>query len=237
MDDQAVFYQPAMREFYSGMEEFISRRPKIQKVVEENAALFKGLDMDEADRQSMFTDWLIFDFRRKTGRRSILEDFLEKGDLSAEQKRLYRGFLNGVFSIFEVKAVRIGKQLLLHDLLTGIEYSVFDTQASAFLAKGQCAILRVLPFQDIFILTGREYSFPPAATAALKLFINVNRQPMVKPGSSPNLTILDVIKLIAEAGGTKEIPADQHFIKLGLEAGARRGDILQTIQEAQWRHL
>ena len=94
MDDKAVFYQPAMREFYSGMEEFISRRPKIQKVVEENAALFKGLDMDEADRQSMFTDWLIFDFRRKSGRQSILEDFLEKGDLSAEQKGLYHGFLN-----------------------------------------------------------------------------------------------------------------------------------------------
>lgn len=142
-------------------------------------------------------DWFLFDTKSKALRGNPLEIFLKEADLDEETKLLYRNFRQGKFGLFEVKAIRTGKGMLLIDLSDGKEYQVSDVSASKTVQRGQCCFFRMLPFEDYFILTGVGYPFPAPSTPELRLIAKNMRE----SGRTGHLSPLQVFEIMFAAPG------------------------------------
>jgi len=147
-------YFDEMDLFYSRIGKFIGDRPEVISELDQKLAFFAPLEMPDKDKRMLVLDWFIFDSKSKVPKDNLLEVFLRETDLNEETRQLYTKFRYGKFSLFEVKAVKMGKGMLLIDLLDLQEHQVFDVSASKAVQKGQCGLFRMLPFEDYFILTG-----------------------------------------------------------------------------------
>jgi len=233
MNNSDLDYAVPMREFYAAMHEYIADNAALQKEYEAKANLTEFLDMDGETQFSTLTDWFIFDYRKKEGALTVLEQFIERGDLTPEKKALYGAFRDQVYSIFEVKALRLGKQLLLYDLLAQKEYQVFDSRASQYLVKGQCAFIRVLPFKSIFILTGSCFPFPLSASAVVRLAVRDGSWTPRGHKGPTRLNLLDVSKILCEVRKPEKLPPEEAFSLFCSEAGVAPKEIEQVIREAK----
>lgn len=136
-------YQHEMDLFYSRIGKFIKERPELISELEEKLGFFAPLQMPDKDKRMLVLDWFVFDTKSKKLRGNPLEIFLKERELDEETKQLCRNFRHGKFSLFEVKAIRTGKAMLLINLLDGHEHQVSDVSASKIVQKGQCCFVTV----------------------------------------------------------------------------------------------
>lgn len=164
-------YRDLMDLFYFRMAGFLRERPETYDELEALDKYVKELNVEDETRRMLIFDYYIFDYKSEILSKNPLVSFLSKADLDNETRSLYEGFKNSVFSIFEVKALRIGKEMITLDLATGKEYTVKDTTLTKKITKGQCGFARVLPYKDYYIFTGKAYFYPSKASYYLKLHL------------------------------------------------------------------
>lgn len=184
-------YKEIMRQFYVHMADFISKMPEVLEEMACEERFFKSLNMSEAERRNLVFDWYIFDYKSEVLSKNLLQYFLDKTDIDKETKATYAGFKDGVFSIFEVEALRIGKEMILSDLPTGREYCIKDMTFTKQVSKGQCGFVRVLPFRGYYILTGTGYFFPQEAGRFINLFF-MDAERQKKPFKLTPLMIYEI---------------------------------------------
>ena len=220
-------YQDEMDLFYLRIGKFIQGRPELIAELEEKLGFFAPLQMPDKDKRMLALDWFVFDSKSKALHGNPLEVFLKESDLNEETKKLYLNFRQGKFSLFEVKAIRIGKGMLLINLLDGQEHQVFDVSASKVMQKGQCCFLRMLPFKDYFILTGVGYPFPASSTPALRLIAKNMRE----SGRPVHLSPLQVCEIMFAAPKREQLPVRERFEMSCREQGLSAGEIQKLIKE------
>lgn len=131
---------------------------------------FPLLGVDEEEQRMTIFDWFIFGYKLKSFNKTPLEHFIDVNkDMSLEEKKIFESFRNNIYSLFEVKALKIGKEMILKDLATEKEYWVWERTATQQLHKGQCIFSRLLPYEDHYILSGLCRAFPREATYILRL--------------------------------------------------------------------
>ena len=226
-------YQYEMDLFYSRIGRFIQERPDLISELEEKLGFFTSLLMPNKDKRMLALDWFVFDAKSKALRGNPLDCFLKEADLNEETKQLYRNFRQGKFSLFEVKALRIGKGMLLINLLDNQEHQVFDISASKILQKGQCCLLRMLPFEDYFILTGVGYPFPAFSTPALRLIAKNMRE----AGRPIHLSPLQVCEILFAAPKREQLPVRERFELICLEHGLSSDETRRFLDEMRSKAL
>ena len=119
-------YQEIMDKFYAQISDFIMNRENITAELDEKSRLFSTLKMDEEEKKRIFFDWFIFDCKSKILSKNLLSYFINTDLLDEKTRNVYRGFLDNVYSVFEVKALRTRKEMIVRDLIHGREYNVKD---------------------------------------------------------------------------------------------------------------
>ena len=122
--------------FIPRISDFVSRHETILTELMDKERIFATLQMDETDKKKIFFDWFIFDCKSSVFAKNLLRHFLDTEALEEETKELYRGFLDNVYSVFEVKALRVGKEMIIRDLLNDKEYNVKETMLTQHIKKG-----------------------------------------------------------------------------------------------------
>jgi len=159
-----------INKFFKKLVKFIKDNPGLMKELISLETEFPYLMTDNAKREMIIFDWFIFDRRLKSFDKTPLEHFIDiNKDAPPEEKRIYENFRNNIYSLFEVKALKIGKEMVLMDLMTKKEYWIWEKTATQHLQKGQCILTRILPYEDHYILTGMVHAFPKDSTYAIRL--------------------------------------------------------------------
>jgi tetratricopeptide (TPR) repeat protein len=159
-----------INEFFEKIAKFVKDNPGVMKELISLETEFPYLMTDNAEREIIIFDWFIFDRRLKSFDKTPLEHFIDiNKDAPPEEKRIYENFRNNIYSLFEVKALKIGKEMVLMDLMTKKEYWIWEKTATQHLQKGQCILTRILPYEDHYILTGMVHAFPKDSTYGLRL--------------------------------------------------------------------
>ncbi len=226
-------YELSVRKFYTEMRKYLVSNASLRKEYEAEEDWFEFINMDDESRFSLMTEWFIFDYRKTAGSPTILDPFIKRGGFSQEEKALFGAFRDQIFSIFEVKALRLGKQLLLYDLLAEKEYQVFDSLASRSLQKGQCIFVRVMPFESIFILAGRCYPLPLITAPAVRLAILNGSWAFRDHKGATRLNLLDISRILCEAQKPEKLPPEEAFRLFCREAGVVSEEIEQVIHQAK----
>lgn len=226
-------YQHEMDLFYSRIGRFIEERPELISELDTKLGFFGPLQMPDKDKRMLVLDWFMFDAKSKALRENPLDCLLKEADLDEETKQLYRNFRQSKFSLFEIKALRIGKGMLLINLLDNQEHQVFDVSASKTLQKGQCCLLRMLPFEDYFILTGVGYPFPASSTPVLRLIAKNMRE----SGRPVHLSPLQVCEIMFAAPKREQLPVRERFELICREHGISSDEIRQFLEEMRRKAL
>jgi len=219
-------YKQIMRQFYATLADFISKMPEVLEEMAYQEHFFTNLNMSENERHNLVFDWYIFDYKSEALSKNLLQYFLEKAELNEDLKSIYKRFKDGIFSIFEVKALRIGKEMIACDLATGKEYGIKDTTLTRQVSKGQCGFLRVLPFEDYYILTGTGYFFPQEASHFIKLFF-MDAEKHKKPF---RLTPLTIYEIFSAKTKPETLPTIERFRLFCQEGGLKEDYINEIIQ-------
>jgi len=208
-------YKDKMDEFYSLISGFVSQHEEVLAELMEKEHIFNTLRMDEIDKKKIFFDWFIFDCRSSVFSKNLLKHIIDTESLDAETKELYRGFLDNIYSAFEIKAVRMGKEMIVKDLFNNKEYNVKETSLTQHVKKGQCALMRVLPFHGYFILTGIGHLFPAESTSIIKLFTQNKK----KSTKRQNLSPVEMCELLFAQEKQERLPVEERFRLFCQEAG------------------
>ncbi|MFC1577005.1 tetratricopeptide repeat protein [Candidatus Omnitrophota bacterium] len=222
-------YRQIMTLFYSQVAGFMSQRREIFEELIYEEAFLKDLDMSDEDRRNIILDWYIFDHKSEILKKNFLEYFLEKADIDKEAKDLYSGFRDTIYSVFEVKAIRTGKEMMAYNLLDGKDYNIKDTTLIQHITKGQLVIMRVLKYMDYNILTGKAYAFPLKASQSLKLSL-LNAKDAKKPSK---LTPLMICKIFHKQEKPEKLPPLERFRLLCKECNLEDSYIDEIIQKTK----
>ncbi len=219
-------YKEQMYEFYSRISGFVMRHEEILTELTEKESLFATLEMDQTDKKKIFFDWFIFDCKSNVFSKNLLRHFLDSEPLDAQAKELYRGFLDNVYSVFEVKALRIGKEMIIRDLLNNREYNVKETTMTQHIKKGQCALMRVLPFHGYYILTGIGHVFPAETEPFIKLFMSNKKKSTKKENMNP----LEICEILFAQEKCEQLPVEERFRLFCQEAGLENAYIDEIVK-------
>ncbi|MFH0732293.1 MAG: hypothetical protein V2A72_05170 [Candidatus Omnitrophota bacterium] len=224
-------YRETMNGFYSKIADFISGHPEIIEELTEQEAYLKDLCMEDEKRRMLVLDYYIFDYKSPILPKNLLLYFLSKADLDNETRAVYERFTNSVFSIFEIRALRTGKEVTIVDLITTKEYSVRDTTLTKNTAKGQCGFMRLLPFKNYYIFTGAAYLFPHRTSHFLKLhLLDIKSQKRVF-----KLTPLEICKIFYSQEKPERLPVRERFKLLCREGGLEEAYIIEVMQRSKDR--
>lgn len=226
-------YQREMDLFYSRMAGFLEGKPGLFEELDEKLNFSGPLEMPDKDKRMLVLDWFLFDAKSKVLRGNPLEVFLKEADLDEETKQLYAGFRNGKFSLFEIKAIRMGKEMLMVNLLDGSEHQVQDASISRNAPKGRCGFLRVLPFEDYFILTGVAYLFPIVSSPAVRVIAKNMRESRRPVKLSP----LQVCEILFASPKREQLPIRERFELICREQGLSSEEIREFLEEMRKRAL
>jgi len=229
MDD--FNYKDKMDEFYSRISGFVSEHEEILAELMEKEHIFDTLRMDESDKKKIFFDWFIFDCKSSVFSKNLLKHIIDTESLDVETKELYRGFLDNVYSVFEIKALRMGKEMIVKDLFNDKEYNVKETALTQHAKKGQCALMRVLPFHGYYILTGIGHLFPPESATVIKLF----SQNKKKSAKRQNLNPLEMCELLFAQDKRERLPVEERFKLFCQEAGLENTYVDGIIKDLKQR--
>lgn len=199
-----------VNQFFSKIAKFIRDGPEMMKELISLESEFPYLTTGDPERKMIIFDWFIFDRKLKSFDKTPLEHFLDVNkDISPEEKRIYENFKNNIYSLFEVKALKIRKEMVLIDLMTKKEYWIWERTATCDLHKGQCLLTRILPYEDHYILTGMVHAFPKDATYVMRLAYKRMRENKADMKINP----IEIAKII-EDFGTKARIADLDLDKV-----------------------
>jgi len=224
-------YKTIMDIFYSRIADFISSDPQIMDELEYEESLLKGLNMFDEDRKYMVLDWYIFDHKSRVLKKIFLDHFIDAADLDIETRKLYMGFRKSIYSLFEVKAIRTGKEMIARDILSGKEYNIKDTTLTQSIRKSQLAIMRVLNFMDIYIIAGKAFVFPLEGSRYLKLSL-FNARDTKKPF---RLTPLIIHKIFYTQDMPEKLPPQERFRLICNECGLADKYINEIIDRTKAR--
>jgi len=159
-----------MNEYLAKLAEFVHETPELLNELVKVDGKFPSFEAQDSERRMMIFDWFLFDHKLARSKKTPLRLFIDtyKG-LTNEKREIYRAFERNVFGVFEVKAVNLGKRMILKDLTTEREYSVNEKTATRYLRKKQCIFARVLPYKDHYILSGSVSAYPEDATYTLRM--------------------------------------------------------------------
>ncbi len=123
--------------------------------------------------------------------------------------------------------------MLMVNLLDGSEHQVQDASISRNAPKGQCGFLRVLPFEDYFILTGVAYLFPIVSSPAVRILaknMRESRRPI-------QLTPLQICEIMFAAPKREQLPIKERFELICREQGLSPDKIHQFLDEMRSKAL
>jgi tetratricopeptide (TPR) repeat protein len=156
--------------YMSKLVKFMTDDPMLIKELERVDREFPLLNIEETARKITIFDWFIFDYKLKAIEKIPLDYFIELNtDMSDKEKEIYETFRQNVYGFFEIKAIKMGKEMVLIDLFDKKKYWVWDRTSTQNFLKNQCIFTRVLPYQDHYILSGVVNAFPLEATYMLRL--------------------------------------------------------------------
>jgi len=129
-----------------------------------------GSEMEIAQASGRMMEWFVFDRVVKRTGKVPFEMWLEAmGDrLSEEERAVYEGYRDNVYSMFEILEVRRGEGLTLRDHFTEKIYEVREKRGTYQVRKGETLIGRVLPAGDAYELSGVTLRLPHQLTQDLK---------------------------------------------------------------------
>ena len=175
-----------INKFFGKLAKFIKDNPRMMKELINLDNEFPYLMTDNEKRKIIIFDWFVFGHRLKSFDKTPLEYFIDfNKDMPPEEKTIYENFKNSIYSIFEVKALKTGKEMVLIDLTTQKEYWIWEKTATQHLQKSQCIFTRILPYEDHYILTGMVHAFPKDATYAMRLAYKKMRENKVDMKITP----------------------------------------------------
>lgn len=126
---------------------------KLKSIYGENPRL-------EENQIAIVVEALIYEWKYKG--MTPLQHFIEYNTLSSSDKQYYQSWVDkSVFSIFEIKEVKLGVSLLLIDLFHEQTYLAFETSGSYSLHEGMMITCRLVPFQDHWMMTGGNINVFP----------------------------------------------------------------------------
>lgn len=226
-------YKEVMREFYASIADFISNKPEIIAELKYQESFLKDFNSSEKERRKLIFDWYVFDYKSEVLSKNLLQYFLETVDIQEDLKDIYKRFKDSVFSIFEIKTLKIAKELIACDLATGKEYNIKDTALIQQIAKGQCGFLRLLPFANYYILTSTGFFFPEEANSFIKIYFMD-----IKNTNKPfKLTPITLCEIFSNQKKPEELPLKERFILFCQEAGLNQDYINEVIDIMQKKAL
>ncbi len=223
--NEPVNYIDMMSRLFRVVLRYIEEHPEIIQDLQDAECFLSDFKVSHEERRALILDWFVFDAVSKTLSENLLEHLLRTDLFTAGEKDIYGRLRQGVYSIFSVKSVRMGRGMIVRDLIHDKEYEITDTMFARNAVKGDCVIMRVLPFQDIFILSGRGYVFPRDMAPVVELFVKENSRLF-----HDHLTPLTLWRLFCEQEKHERLPPDERLVLIGMECGMDRGYVTDVIE-------
>jgi len=222
-------YQKKMGEFYKQISRIIKNEKRIFEDLDNREKLFSSLKIDELMRKQLIFDWYIFDYKNEFYSKTLFQHFFDTAQLSEENRRIYQKFFDNVYSIFEVKTIKMRVGCILRDLATGKEYNLRDTSVASSIRKGQVIILRLLPFSDFYIASNDGFAFSLSSSSALRLSFSINKS----ADENFKLTPLHIFEFFKTAEDSKHKDEKAHFINLCRMAGMTEKEIDMFVEKTK----
>lgn len=227
MDSDKIYdYRDFMEEFYRDILEFIVSTPVLFAKLKEQESLFDLMALEPHQRKFMALDWFIFDYKMPDTNYGVLDDFIENSGTHPDNKEICRQFKNSWYGIFEVMALKTGKETILRELFGSVQHHVTDGTLTKLIQKGDVIIGRILPFEDIKIMAASAVKMPPEAAT----IIRINRGRF--EGIKGNLTPADVAGLFGKKDKVEMSDKDRLLHEAG-RAGFSADETLKLIKELE----
>ena len=119
----------------------------------------RNIKIDET-AEGLFNEWLLYDFKMLNNR-SFLEEYVMTNpeNLIDKNLKIYKGFLDNKFGIFEVIKIQKGESLKVIDLQSGVEYIINEKTATQHLKRGNVFIGRIGRVEGCYELVGANPIF------------------------------------------------------------------------------
>ncbi len=166
-------YDQAEKELRIKLSEY-TERPEIQSQIGEAFYIWKD-DPDFLDEEisedrvddltfEKFFDWFLYDFKLLDTGERVIENFYEeaRGSLSEAEESIIKGWLDSIYSFFEVEDVVPGEYCSVRDLLLKKEYKVHDSSSSKKLQRSDIIGARPLNTGDNTYFSGVISVYPAA---------------------------------------------------------------------------
>ena len=120
------------------------------------------LEDQDPDVLGGFFEWYIYDFRPRSTRRTLLEEYLRRrgGELTGAERELLQSWMKARFSLWEVQRVEEGNGLEIKDLLEGGGFFVHDVSCSRSMARWDCVMARVHESGGVWYFAGNGLGVP-----------------------------------------------------------------------------
>ena len=215
-------YKDIMKEMYAQICDFVVNNPDIECELVDLEREFLCLSFSECNPRKLFFDWFIFDHILNKYRVRLFDFYLRRKKKSIP-KILYDVYLKiggDRFSFFKIKAVKIGKQFLCQDILTGKEYQVFESSLTKSIGKGDYIIGRLLPFAEAFILASQCLCYK---SQDYDMFSLVMKNAV--PAAENRIDPYDVYKTLYPQNIPEKLLVEEKFTLLCKEGGLSDDDI------------
>jgi hypothetical protein len=166
-------FDQAEKELRTKLVEY-SERPEIQSQIGEAFYIWKD-DPDFMDQETTednvddltfekFFDWFLYDFKLLDSGERVIERFYEdeKETFSEAEEPIIRGWLESVYSYFEVEEVVPGKYCRISDLILKKEIKVYDSSSSKKLRRSDIIGARPLTAGENKYFSGVISVYPAA---------------------------------------------------------------------------
>lgn len=126
----------------------------------------------EEEEGPAFLEWLVYDYRLKTGRTVVEQFLIEQGNrLPPEERAILQEWQDTAVSLYEVTAVEPGVGLALQDVFSGKVFQVRDIRGSQRSAKWDLLAARLIRVHGIPELAGTAFRFPPSEKEEILRFV------------------------------------------------------------------
>lgn len=94
-------------------------------------------------------------FQGKTGRQTFLEYYIDRADLSDEERKRYQEWQKKSFlSIFTITGIQTGQSLTVKDIRDNEEYLILENQGTLTLKVNDSLLTRLIPLGDFWMISG-----------------------------------------------------------------------------------
>lgn len=218
-----------INEMYDEICGFVDANPDIEEESHIMGEEFYRLSFRDCYPRKLFFDWFLFDYQLKKHRKRLFDVFLnyKKKNISRSLYDTYSKIGKDHFGFFKIKAVKIGKQFLCHDISTSAEYQVNERGLTKHINKGDYIIGRLLPFDGAFVLSSHCLCFQGGDgydmfSFALKNILEV---------SAERLDAYSIYKALYPEEIPETLSVEEKFVLICKEGGFSDNDIEDVLLE------